>query len=110
MLATLNGPRAGLLTSNGLTIGIEEQALQNTLSVYPNPSSSVINIRFDNNRKTLSDIRILDLLGKEIFSYAMIDLSTTSYQIDVSQLTGGIYLLEVKTDNGHINRKINIIE
>lgn len=61
------------------------------ISVYPNPSSDVINVRgFEN----IEMIKITDLSGKLIWS-------GVDTKIDVQSIDQGIYLLEIKGQNGH---------
>jgi len=110
MQATLNGPRAALLSSDGLMVGIKEHATRSPLSIYPNPSSGIINIQTQREEKQPVQIRVLDMLGKEVFANKKVTLGTSAYQMDVSQLTKGIYMLEIISDNGRSSKKINITD
>jgi hypothetical protein len=60
-----------------------------TLKLYPNPTSSILNIESDT---PINQIKVLNVLGEEI-------LKTTSKTIDVSQLNQGVYLIEIKGNN-----------
>ena len=73
-----------------ITLGSEEFSIEaDSVKVYPNPATSVLNIE---SNKTIRQIRVFNVLGKEI-------LKTTSKVIDVSQLNQGIYLIEIEEDN-----------
>ncbi len=113
MLAALNGPRAALKTSNGLTphdVGIDHHQLAGSLLVYPNPSNNVIHIQLDQGMGVRSDIKMLNLLGELIMEETNVNLDFAAHRLDVSELPAGVYILEISTDKERISRKINIIE
>lgn len=113
MLAILNGIRSALKTSNGLTppmVGIQESVLGGALLVYPNPSDAVLNIQLDRMQNAISDIRILDVSGRKVKVENGILLGPSAHRMDVSQLSKGIYILEVESNNERVTRRINIIE
>lgn len=113
MLAALNGPRVSLLSSDGLNscpVGIEDHILESSLIVYPNPSSKVINIRSDQADNIHSVIRILDMTGREVLSSSNVKLGYATIQLDVSELSGGTYVLEISSEKERVSRKINILD
>jgi hypothetical protein len=64
------------------------------LSVYPNPTSSILNI---DGLHATDEIQVLDLQGK-----LMLNGSQQSKSIDISKLDKGVYLLRVTRDGKHI--------
>lgn len=64
------------------------------LSVYPNPTSSILNI---DGLHATDEIQVLDLQGK-----LMLNGSQQSKSIDISTLDKGVYLLRVTRDGKHI--------
>ena len=64
------------------------------LSVYPNPTSSILNI---DGLHATDEIQVLDLQGK-----LMLNVSQQSKSIDISTLDKGVYLLRVTRDGKHI--------
>jgi hypothetical protein len=56
------------------------------VSVYPNPTSNILNIEGDNNE--LKAV-VFDVLGKEVIQKYITD------KIDISYLEKGIYFLEI---------------
>jgi hypothetical protein len=75
----------------------------NDVIIYPNPASSVLNIKNAEN----SSIEIYDLLGRVVLSEKNISISR---QLNVSNLSTGTYLIkisnngQIKTDKFIINR------
>jgi thiol-disulfide isomerase/thioredoxin len=83
---------------------------KNTLfNVYPNPASSVINIKFDSQfEKENATISISNLLGKEVIALNNIISNNTS--IDVSSLKNGIYFVNTNLKGSITTEKIVILK
>jgi len=74
-------------------------------SVYPNPASDVLNIKFDANSET--SINLMDLTGKVVASQnAQAGAVTTEFQL--YDLNAGIYFVNVKSSNGSATQKVVI--
>jgi preprotein translocase subunit SecG len=69
------------------TTGVNDNAALN-VSMYPNPTSGVLNISAEN---TIEDATIYNVLGTAVMS---LDINNNSEAIDVSVLTSGIYLIK----------------
>ena len=65
--------------------------------IFPNPTSDILNIE---PKQTISKIEIFDLSGKLVKSE-----SGKDKKISVSNLTKGMYLIKIYTENGVINSK-----
>lgn len=113
MLAALNGPRESLLSSNGLNqcpVGVEEHILESSLLVYPNPATDIINIRSDRMDNLVTDLRIIDLSGRVVLHRGSVKLGHASTPLDVSELSTGTYVLEVRSENELVTKKIHITQ
>ncbi|MBT7242216.1 MAG: T9SS type A sorting domain-containing protein [Flavobacteriaceae bacterium] len=73
--------------------------LENTIRVFPNPTSNVINIE-TNNRLELFEVILYNTLGVNL------NLKSTDGFLDVTHLNTGIYLLSIKTSKGTITKQI----
>lgn len=82
------------------SIGTTIQAISNTqsLSIYPNPTSSTITINTD---EIIESIRIYNLNGQLVKFIAQSDKN-----IDIQDLTKGLYLIETQTAKGVYQNKI----
>jgi hypothetical protein len=74
---------------------INEVANKSMFSIYPNPSSSSINIDFNEHYST---IRIIDIQGEMV-------LQSKQKNIDINGLGNGIYMVQLETENGVLNSK-----
>ncbi|MCQ2318658.1 MAG: T9SS type A sorting domain-containing protein [Bacteroidales bacterium] len=63
------------------------------VEVYPNPAEDVVNVIAEG----LQDITVIDMMGRII---SRNESSETMMTIDLSNLTSGIYLLRITTENG----------
>jgi alpha-amylase len=79
---------------------------------YPNPFNSQTKVNIHLTRETNLEIKIFDLLGKEISTIINSKFKEGSYSftIDGSNLSSGIYLLRVKTNEKTQMKKIIFIK
>ena len=76
---------------NEENVGIGDQIQNNSISIFPNPAQSVINVMADN--KFLSEIySIYDNTGKVVLTGKLNSQNTT---IELGNLSGGIYMFSV---------------
>jgi len=90
----------------GNVVGISEYSLNsNTISVFPNPSSDIVNIGFNSEPDKASVLMIFDFSGKLIYKTRELNKSNT---INTSQWSKGIYTIQVNSNNQSINKKLII--
>lgn len=87
--------------STNCSVGIDEQANNIILSLYPNPVNNQMTIEIE---EQIGTITIMDVMGKTI-PIAIGTITTTNNTINVSGLTKGIYFLQVQTDKGLVSKK-----
>ncbi|SDT96292.1 Por secretion system C-terminal sorting domain-containing protein [Polaribacter sp. Hel1_33_78] len=71
----------------------------NNVKIYPNPAQNNLFIKSENSLN-ISNIKITNLLGKEVFTSNLIDS-----KIDVSNLKTGVYILKIQSENASKNIK-----
>ncbi|MCG8577327.1 MAG: T9SS type A sorting domain-containing protein [Flavobacteriales bacterium] len=82
-------------------VGVEEGETT-TLSVYPNPATDVLSISFEGTAQELS---IFNAAGQVVYtSTAVQNLET----IDVSAFDAGIYMVQIRTENGLKTEKVTV--
>jgi len=72
----------------------------NKFSVYPNPSTDIINIRTD---ETLDKTELYDILGQLI-----INKNSNTKQLNINSVKPGIYLLKIYSNNKVVTKKVII--
>ncbi|MFI1743718.1 T9SS type A sorting domain-containing protein [Thalassobellus sediminis] len=88
-------------TSSGITLSIDDNNLASNFSLFPNPTSSKLNIVLPNTTKKAS-INAFDILGKQIFNKTISNLNTS---IDVSSWSKGIYLIKIFSEGKTSTKK-----
>ncbi|CAM1365248.1 T9SS type A sorting domain-containing protein [Tenacibaculum xiamenense] len=78
------------------------QLLDNVL-VSPNPSEGIFNVRWKSEGANM-DFSIYDITGKTILTKK--NISDNNFNIDLSNFTKGIYLLNLKTNNKVATKKL----
>ena len=97
-----------VLWTQPTSIRIEEgSSTISELSVYPNPSRDVFNITFTSESIQSIELRIINLVGEIIFTETLENFEgeyTKSFNL--SEYSKGVYLLELDTDLGIVNKKL----
>jgi Secretion system C-terminal sorting domain/PKD-like domain len=80
----------------------------NNVSVYPNPTSGNVNIEFSSVTKGDATISVMDISGRTIATQnvAVVE-GLNKTQLDLSNVSKGIYMLNVNSENE--NAKIKIV-
>jgi hypothetical protein len=74
----------------------------NDFTVYPNPASSIIAI--NSNLHTINKVAVVDLNGRTVMNVNFENVLDAS--LDISNLSSGMYLIDIITDAGTVTKKI----
>lgn len=107
---------SSLKGSNVSSISIQRPAVgavhnvygSRNISLYPNPATSSVNIRMENTGVSMDGVAIMDLSGKVIMSAS--DIHADTYNMNLSSLSKGLYLVKVNLENGASLTKQLIVE
>ncbi len=83
-----------------LTTGINQNALNSMVIMYPNPTKDNVNI---NSSVIISRIEVMNLVGQVITAK---DVNSFNTNIDLSMLNKGVYLVQMHTASGPIIKKL----
>jgi hypothetical protein len=72
---------------------------RNTLKLYPNPANSQISFNIDASNTALV-ATVSDISGRKIMSSTINQKAKTEYQLDISGLLPGMYIVQLQTDKG----------
>ncbi|MES2394898.1 MAG: T9SS type A sorting domain-containing protein [Bacteroidota bacterium] len=88
------------------TTGINDLAINNAFTIYPNPASDKITIEFETATSAIT-IEIKNVLGQTVYSEALKNtIGKQSISIDLSMLSKGIYFVQKYDGKSVINNKI----
>jgi len=91
------------------TTGINPYSfLNNPLKIYPNPTSREVTIQFDLLEKQDIKISIYNIIGKLVYSESLNNSygASASWRIDFSELSKGMYLIQIQAGDKLINKKL----
>jgi PKD repeat protein len=97
---------------NGLFTGIDDaQELNTSFSVYPNPSSGIINIDAHLDKSGILLIEIYDLVGKKISTVVNNQVAEGDVHYSFGdKLQNGVYFVKISTEGKSLSKKIVIID
>jgi hypothetical protein len=82
--------------------------LSAALSVYPNPSNGVFEVRVNSTSRVNGTLNVVDVTGKTIFTQNLDATGLYNTQINLSSLPKGIYTLQLKTAEGFASKNVSI--
>lgn len=89
-----------LSIAQDLTNSVSEQSLA-SISVYPNPTNSILNIQSD---ASIEHVEMIAMDGRVLVNFDQ-EIVSSNYTVDVSSLVPGIYFARVYTSNGKVVSK-----
>jgi hypothetical protein len=88
-------------------VGVKNNISLNNVKIFPNPIKNNFSIETSENIK-INQIKIYNLSGQEVFNN-VITQSQIQINIALPNLPNGMYVVNIQTEQGVINNKINII-
>jgi hypothetical protein len=79
---------------------VNEFHIENTFSLYPNPTSNNFNIQWNSTTNELVQVRISDITGKIVYqdSHA-VSVGMNTLEMDSQSWTSGYYTIELKVND-----------
>lgn len=81
-------------------LNVNEFNLNTLISIYPNPTNDILNIKVKDDL-IVEEVKLINLLGRELLSS-----KHNLENINLSNLSSGVYLIKLKTNLGTIQSKI----
>ena len=81
-------------------LSVTENELDTMVSVYPNPTSNILNVE---TVSTISSVEVLNILGQTLYSKTT---NNNKVQIDLSAFQTGNYFIRVTADNTTIVKQV----
>ena len=85
----------GIYEFGAPSLGVEDNVLLENFKLYPNPVRNILNIQLE---EILEKVEVYSILGRKV-----LDGNTST--INVSNLSSGMYLLKVYTQDGKVGVK-----
>ncbi len=89
-------------------ISVEESALGRSLNVFPNPNDGNFNVSFTLDANEKVELRVLSAAGQIVLVESLGSVDRYDGSIDLSAKAKGMYILQIETSQGVINRRVTI--
>jgi|GEM_PF-562891 len=96
---------------NAFTVGIAElPEIASSISVYPNPAKNLTNLNLDLKAKATVNISIVNNLGQTVKSVTLgnANAGLNTYQLDITNLSNGIYVIQMNISGQVATRLLSI--
>jgi hypothetical protein len=102
-------PYTGTITVTGAT-GIYNYESDYSFSAYPVPADNILNISLQNQVSGNIKVSIINAIGQETVRTTDVKLNTgeTTFQMNVSDLSEGLYFCKIETANATMIKKVAI--
>lgn len=92
------------------TSSLEElNAFSNSVAIYPNPTSNIATLSFENSDSKETQIAVINSVGQEVIS---LDLGTVSgiqnIELDAASLEAGVYLVKISSGNNVTTKRLSV--
>ena len=96
-----------LIISVGNSFGIDDNTTGVGIALYPNPNSGLFHIELMTDQKIRTTVRIFNAAGEPAWgSYQFEVNGKMTLPVNLENLPGGMYMLQVETERGMANKKI----
>lgn len=82
----------------------ENTIAENNVTIYPNPASNRITVRFEKGNSTPKRVVLKNTLGQQVLSE--VKSTQSEIQIETQELPRGVYVIVISTATGHVTKKI----
>ena len=89
-------------------ISVDEDFMNGTLSIYPNPTRGLFNVEFATAASKDVEISIVNMVGQVIATEVVTVNGAYSNQFDLSDESAGVYFIKFTTDEGVLTERITV--
>ncbi len=82
--------------------------LNSALSVYPNPSNGVFQLKLNAGSRVNGEIVVIDVTGKKVFAENIDITGMLTKEINLSTLAKGLYTVQLRTASGFASKNISV--
>jgi len=110
----LTGTLGNCSTSDTITInvgftGLEEVNLGESVNIYPNPNNGEFNLSLNFSIEQDVEVRVFNTIGELIDSRTLNNTSSSVVEFNLNNKAEGFYLVNIKTNNESVTKRISVI-
>ena len=92
-----------IINGSVTTLGVNQSTVENTIYIAPNPVNDVISVSVNN--ATIQGVEIYDV-NSRLIKNVISATNTSNLEVNVQELSRGIYITKLLTDKGSFTKKI----
>jgi len=96
----VNSDATEVITFTTLPDGINDYVLDNSTTLYPNPTTGIITVH--SSQFTVNTVNVYDVYGKLLMS---VEVSGNVATIDATSFAAGVYFAKVETEKGVVTKR-----
>ncbi|MFZ4614465.1 MAG: T9SS type A sorting domain-containing protein, partial [Bacteroidia bacterium] len=85
---------------------LKENAVTNSVSVFPNPTNGIISLKIENLQLNNAVVKVINLSGQTVYSNNLRNYANGTTIIDLSNQSNGVYFVQVVSDKEVITKRI----
>ncbi|HRI59238.1 MAG TPA: T9SS type A sorting domain-containing protein [Saprospiraceae bacterium] len=89
-------------------VPVNEPGLNAQISVFPNPTTGKLYLRFNLPSRLETEVRVFDVLGRQLFAARPGTVQSDVLEFDLSDLAAGLYLLKIDLEGSFVNKTISL--
>jgi hypothetical protein len=86
--------------------GIEDELLNNAISIYPNPTEDNVTINFDLDKNTKLNFQLVSMTGSIVREVNLGDVNKQTLSVNLSDLAAGVYYARFIGEEGQAVKEI----
>jgi hypothetical protein len=90
-----------------LSMNENELSQPGSMLVYPNPANEIVNVNY-NGTHQVNNVEVIDIAGRVIENVSLNAKTTTTFEINIADLSVGMYIIRLTTEVGIIEEKLMI--
>lgn len=106
---TCNTGRTPVVALDTCSVSIEEQELQNSMEVFPNPTHGQFHLTFNAKKSNNYSVNITNALGAIVYRSAVdVVAGKVDKMIDLSEMSKGVYMINVSDGTATVSKRITL--
>ena len=85
--------------------GIEDN-LEESFSIYPNPTTGKFAVTFDLNKPREMTIEVVNIVGEKVLVKTLVDVQNQSFEFDINSVADGVYFVVIRSEDEQISKKL----
>lgn len=107
----LNGCKDTSMCYHITPTGITPLGQEDPILIYPNPANQAVSIQNDDASQTISRVSLIEMAtGKVVLSRSFTSSIHRKYDLDISEIPAGSYLVRIQTTNGNMIKHLQILK